>query len=173
MGSLKYIPGEGSLHADIVFVGEAPGEEEDLQGRPFVGRSGKMLEKWINEFLGLSREQVYITNAVKVRPEGNRAPTFEEIKSWTTSLWEEIKYIHPVLIVPVGASATKAICGEDFDTFAPYRGKVSLLGGIYAIIPIYHPSYIRRAPGAEKLVREDFEAIKGYLNEYNKIRDEG
>jgi DNA polymerase len=172
MSSVKLIPGEGSLKADIVFVGEAPGEEEDLEGRPFVGRSGKKLEKWINEFLGLSRDEVYITNVVKVRPEGNRTPTYEEINSWKSLLWDEIAKIDPIIIVAVGSSATKALLNENFKDFAPNRGKIALTKR-FAIFPIYHPSYILRAPGAEKLVRADFEVLKEYLDEYHKAREPG
>jgi len=170
MNSLRFIAGEGPRQADIMFVGEAPGEEEDKLGRPFVGRSGKLLNRWI-ERIGLKREDVYITNVVKVRPDNNRTPTFEEIQTWLPSLWEEIKKVHPTLIVPVGATATKAIFDENFETFAPNRGKLTLLG-IYAVIPIYHPSYILRSPGAEKILNVDLELIAQYMKDVKEIQDE-
>ncbi len=172
MGSVKYVPGEGSRHSDIVFVGEAPGEEEDMQGRPFVGRSGKMLEKWLNEFLGLSRDQVYITNVVKVRPDDNRTPTDDELKSWKPSLLKEIEAIDPIVIVTLGISAAKVLLDKDITRLSPYRG-TTIPTGRFMVFPIYHPSYILRQPGAEKLVRGDLEILKEYLVEYEKARDPG
>src|SRR5689334_7792474 len=109
MSSLKYIWGTGNINSGIVFVGEAPGEEEEKQGVPFVGRSGKLLDKWIN-YLGLNRKDIYITNIVKVRPPDNRTPTDEEIKSWEGVLFQELAVIgNANIIVAVGNSATKAL----------------------------------------------------------------
>jgi uracil-DNA glycosylase family 4 len=159
--SVKLISGEGRRDAEIVFVGEAPGQEEDEQGRPFVGRSGKVLERWL-EYMGLDRGDVWITNIVKVMPDNNRTPTYDEILSWKDLLMEELETVNPWIVVPVGASATKALLGKDFDKFAPERGKFCKTER-WNIFPIYHPSYILRSPGAEKLALADLDTLKEAL----------
>lgn len=163
MNSVMYISGQGDRNALVAFVGESPGEEEVEQGRPFVGRSGKILEKWI-EYLGFKdRDDVWITNVVKVRPDDNRTPTYEEILSWKDLLMEELETVNPWIVVPVGSTATKAILGNDFTEFAPERGKFSKTNR-WNVFPIYHPAYILRSPGAEKLALADLDKLKEVLD---------
>jgi len=160
--SVKFVKGEGNLSADIVFIGEAPGEQEDIQGRPFVGRSGKLLNKYI-EYLGHKREDCYITNIVKVRPNNNRTPTDEEIKSWLDLLESEIIYVCPKIIVTLGLSSTKALLGGDI-RMRDVKGKIHNIKGIN-ILPTYHPAYCLRNPKAKELVKQDLNVVKEFLNE--------
>jgi len=100
------VPGEGNPHAEIMFVGEAPGENEDIEGKPFVGAAGKLLTKLITEVLGLKREDVFITNVVKCRPPQNRDPTEEEMTACSPYLRMQIDIIKPKLIVTLGRHST-------------------------------------------------------------------
>lgn len=166
--SVKFIFGEGeTVGPKVIFIGEAPGEEEDKQGRPFVGRSGKLLDKMI-EFMGLTREQVYITNIVKVRPDDNRTPTDEEIQSWRPLLISELEHLSAqnIPIVTLGACATRAFLGAD-TKITQVRGsvnRVSLAGLIYNVIPTFHPSYLLRNPSAKEVVKQDLLKAKELSN---------
>jgi len=167
--SIKFIPPEGSLEAKIVFIGEAPGEEEDKQGRPFVGRSGKILDKYI-EFMGLTREQTYITNIVKVRPEKNRTPTNDELESWKLLLLEELDKLDPKVIVPLGACASKIFAGYDktmkelrqYNQSKPW--KFFNAGKNINIVYTYHPAYCLRNPNSKEEVKKDLKIAKEILN---------
>lgn len=135
--------GEGNPNANILFIGEAPGREEDLQGRPFVGRSGKLLDKVI-QLVGSSRQDVYITNVVKIRPPNNRKPSTQEILSGKQLLLNQIKIIRPHAICTLGSSALEGLLDQPIKITA-MRGKKIDWNGI-PLIPAYHPAYILRNP---------------------------
>jgi uracil-DNA glycosylase len=129
----RTVPGEGNPQASVVFVGEAPGASEDEQGRPFVGRAGKLLGELLGE-AGLMREDVWITNVVKARPPKNRDPTAPEIAHWMPVLEREIELIGPRLIVPLGRHALKHFAREA--KIGEVHG--TLLEG--RLFPLYHPA---------------------------------
>lgn len=133
--------GEGDPDAELVFVGEGPGETEDLQGRPFVGRAGKKLDEMIAA-MGLRREQVYICNVVKCRPPQNRAPAPDETEACTPFLERQLEIIRPRVIVTLGLPATRWITGSS-QSMGRMRGQWQEYRGI-RVMPTFHPSYILR-----------------------------
>ncbi len=139
--------GEGSPDARLMIVGEGPGEDEDVQGRPFVGRSGQLLDK-ILEAAGIPRQSVYIANIVKCRPPQNRVPGPLEAKT-CTSLWlnKQIQLIRPQIIIPLGATALEFFAGEKL-SISKVRGKFFEWQGI-KIFPMFHPAYLLRNPSRE------------------------
>lgn len=143
IGKLKEVFGEGDPDAKIMFVGEGPGEEEDRQGRPFVGRSGKLLDKLII-MMGLARSQVYIANIVKVRPPNNRVPTYEEAMICLPYLKRQIDIIKPKVIVSLGATATKYLLGDMKLAITKIRGNFYNYENTL-LLPTYHPSYLLRS----------------------------
>jgi DNA polymerase len=148
--------GEGSPQAELVFVGEAPGADEDQQGRPFVGRAGQLLTKII-EAMGLKREQVYICNILKCRPPGNRNPLAEEILACEPFLIRQLEAIGPQVICALGTFAARTL----LKTEAPItvlRGRFHDYHGI-PLMPTYHPAYLLRNPSAKKQVWEDVQQI--------------
>ncbi|NPA41668.1 MAG: uracil-DNA glycosylase [Aquificae bacterium] len=156
--------GDGNPYSPVVFVGEAPGEEEDIQGRPFVGRAGKYLNRKIEEVLGLKREEVYITNVCKCRPPGNRKPTSAEISACFPYLKKELEIIKPKVICCLGATAGEGILGKKFSitkvrgqTF-PYPYDPSI-----KVFLTYHPAYILRNPRADGDFTQDLEELKRLL----------
>ena len=152
--------GEGNPNADLVFVGEAPGADEDLQGRPFVGRAGQLLTKIINA-MGLTREEVYICNILKCRPPGNRNPRPEEIRACEPFLIEQIRVIKPEVICALGTFAAHILLNTDVP-ISQLRGKFHSYQGI-KFMPTYHPAYLLRNPGAKKQVWEDAQMIMKVL----------
>lgn len=143
--------GEGDPNADLMFIGEAPGEQEDQTGRPFVGRAGQLLENMIKA-MGLSRESVYITNVLKVRPPNNATPTSNETMLSSPYLFEQIRVIEPRVIVTLGLPATQLLLSSNA-TMRSMRGRWHSLNedqlaqGIPSveIMPTYHPAYLLRA----------------------------
>ncbi|MDO8303381.1 MAG: uracil-DNA glycosylase [Sedimentisphaerales bacterium] len=141
------VPGEGNPNAQIVFVGEAPGADEDEQGRPFVGRSGQLLDKIIAA-MGLQRQEVFICNILKCRPPDNRDPKPDEIVSCIHFLEKQLEIIKPEIIVALGAHAAKTLLKSN-DPIGQLRGKflsyytTSGYGPI-KLMPTYHPSYLLR-----------------------------
>ncbi len=153
--------GVGNPDAQIMFIGEAPGHDEDEQGVPFVGRSGKLLTKLLEES-GLSRDEVYITNVVKCRPHENRAPTVKELNICKNAhLLDEIKIINPKVICTLGSTATKALLGAK-SRIAKERGNVHQWEG-FVIIPTYHPAYVLRNPSKESILSWDLHKIIKFL----------
>lgn len=137
--------GVGDPHADLMFVGEGPGRDEDLQGEPFVGRSGQLLDRVLHEELGLGRERVYIANVVKCRPPGNRDPRPEEVASCRPYLDQQIDLVDPAVIVTLGNFATRLL----LDTTEGIR---ALRGSAYpyrhaVVVPTFHPSFVLRSGG--------------------------
>ncbi len=134
--------GEGDPDASIFFIGEGPGENEDLQGRPFVGRAGELLNKMIVG-MGLRREQVYIANIVKCRPPGNRAPAPDETDACTPYLVGQLEIIRPKVIVTLGLPATRYMLGGKL-SMGKMRGQWHDWRGI-KLMPTYHPAFLLRA----------------------------
>ena len=162
----KAVPGEGSFRSDIIFVGEGPGQNEDLQGRPFVGEAGRFLEELLNS-IDLKRQDVFITNLVKCRPPGNRDPKDEEIDICTKLyLSHQIELINPKIIVTLGRYAAKY--------FLPDKGTITSLHGRAfkrndrAIFVAFHPAVALYRRQAKNELFEDFKKLKKLIIKLNK-----
>jgi len=142
------VPGEGSPNSEILFVGEGPGEQEDKQGRPFVGRAGNKLTEILNS-VAIDRKDVFITNVVKCRPPKNREPKPEESEACLPYLEAQIAEINPEIIVTLGNTATKALLNND-QGITKVRGTFYNWRGNIQVLPMYHPSYLLRYPSKEK-----------------------
>jgi DNA polymerase len=156
------VPGAGSYNAKLMIVGEGPGQEEDLQGKPFVGRAGKLLTQLLSE-IGISRGDVYITNVVKCRPPNNRVPEESEIQSCIGYLKRQIEIINPKIVLILGSTALKAVVGEK--SITKVRGEeIEIEGIIY--FPTFHPAAVLRDE-KNKLpqIREDFMKLKELYNQ--------
>lgn len=160
--------GEGNPDAKLMIVGEGPGEDEDLQGRPFVGRSGQLLDK-ILESVGIAREGIYVANIVKCRPPQNRVPETLESKT-CTSMWlsRQLELVKPQIIIPLGATALEYFAGEKL-SITKVRGKFFEWQGIQ-IFPMFHPAYLLRNPSREPgspkhLAWQDIQLVKKTLDE--------
>ncbi len=159
-GRKNAVPGEISWEADVMFIGEAPGKDEDLQGKPFVGAAGKLLNSMI-ESIGMTREQVFITNVVKCRPPGNRDPLPEEVKSCWPYLEAQIKIIKPKLIVTLGRhSMGRFLPGLKI---SQVHGQPKRANGIWqerqVFLPLYHPAVALYDPRKKETIFEDFKKI--------------
>ena len=152
--------GEGNPHADLMFIGEGPGADEDEQGLPFVGRAGKLLNRMM-QAVGLKREEVYICNVVKCRPPGNRTPEKDEIDACSPFLYRQIEAIKPRLICCLGAPAAKTVLGIK-EGITKVRGQFFAFGSTQALATV-HPAYVLRNPREERILREDFEKIRDFL----------
>lgn len=158
LGRTQVVFGEGNPYSQLVFVGEGPGKDEDLQGKPFVGRAGQLLNKII-ESMNLKREDVYITNVVKCRPPANRVPL--PIESSTCSsilLFKEIEIIKPKIICTLGSTATKIFLGEKV-SLSQVRGRFQNIENKFLLMPTYHPAYLLRNPDEKKTVWNDMKQI--------------
>ena len=153
--------GVGDGDADLMFVGEAPGRDEDLKGEPFVGRAGQLLTKII-EAIDLSREDVYIANVVKCRPPKNRNPTPDEIATCQPFLRAQIALVKPKVIVALGAFAAKTLLNDADTPISGLRGKVFDFCGA-KLIPTFHPAYLLRSPDRKRDVWEDMKKVRGLL----------
>lgn len=153
--------GVGTIDAELMFVGEAPGMDEDAQGEPFVGKAGQLLTRII-QTMGLSREQVYIGNVLKCRPDtpgrryGNRKPTPQEMVTCRPYVMEQIRIIRPRVIVALGATAVEGLMGMSSVYITRYRGEFRDFEGI-PLMPTYHPSYVLRnqSPRIKRQIWED------------------
>lgn len=154
--------GEGNPHADLMFIGEGPGANEDESGKPFVGRAGALLTKIIENVLLLKREDVYIANIVKCRPPENRVPTLEEVSACKPYLLAQIDLIKPKIIVALGSTSFHHLTGEYETPISKIRGEVLNFGNA-KLIPTYHPSFLLRNPSSKKDVFEDMLKVKGML----------
>ncbi len=169
----NYVPGEGSENAEVVFVGEAPGREEDRQGRPFVGNAGKLLNELLSS-IGLRREDVFIGNVLKCRPPNNRDPKPEEVEACSPYLIRQLNVIKPDVIVCLGRYSASFI----FDLFGiPFRGisrergevkKVRAWDKDVFIIPVYHPAAALYKPQLKEVLEEDFKKIGALLRKKKK-----
>lgn len=152
----KAVAGEGEPRAELVFVGEGPGEEEDLQGRPFVGPAGQLLDRIISA-MGLSRTEVFIGNVVKCRPPANRTPRPEEVEACSPFLFRQLRAISPKVICALGAVAAQTLLSSS-EPIGKLRGRFHQWEGI-AVMPTFHPSYLLRNPQRKREVWEDMKQI--------------
>lgn len=153
----KVVFGYGKRDAELLFIGEAPGEREDLQGEPFVGRAGRLLDD-ILAAIQLNREQVYIANILKCRPPKNRTPHADEIANCEPYLMNQIDLIKPALIVCLGLTAAKTLLRVDY-TLRQMREKIYNYHGVDLVVT-YHPAALLRNPGLKKYAWEDFQKIQ-------------
>ena len=160
-GRNSLVFGEGSPRAELVFIGEAPGEDEDRQGRPFVGRAGQLLTKIITA-MNLAREEVYICNILKCRPPGNRNPKPDEIEACEPFLLKQLAAIKPRIICALGTFAAHTLLRTDVP-ITLLRGRFHDYHGI-KLMPTYHPAYLLRNSGAKKQVWEDVKMIMAALD---------
>lgn len=161
---IQVVFGGGNADADLMFVGEAPGAEEDRQGRPFIGRSGALLTTMLAE-VGISREDVFITNTVKCRPPENRNPTALEIETCQPWLFEQIRLIEPRVVATLGNFATRLLSGE--------KTGITKIHGIpqlrrlgsrnVQLMPLFHPAAALRATGTRQLLAADLAKLPGLL----------
>jgi uracil-DNA glycosylase family 4 len=162
LGRRQVVFGVGSPTASLMFVGEAPGEDEDRQGEPFVGRAGQLLTKII-EAIGLTRQQVYIANVIKCRPPGNRNPEPDEVASCEPFLFEQIATIQPKVIVALGKFAAQSLL-RSTEPITRLRGRVFDFRGA-KLIPTFHPAYLLRNPPAKREVWEDMKKVRDMIAE--------
>lgn len=156
------VPGEGNPRADILFIGEGPGYEEDRLGRPFVGAAGHLLERML-QAIDLTRSDVYIANVVKCRPPGNRAPEPDEAEACLPYLRAQTALIRPKIIVLMGASAYKAITRQT-NGITRARGEWIERKGVW-ILPTFHPAALLRDESKKRPVWEDLKQVKAKLAE--------
>jgi len=165
---LNAVPGVGNPETRIMFIGEAPGMSEDAKGEPFVGTAGKLLDVLLSQ-VGLSREQVFITNVVKCRPPRNRQPKPLEIETCTPYLDRQILVIKPELIVTLGSHSTSYIFSKaalPFDSITQTHGKpqkANVLDLALTIFPMYHPASALYTPERKKVLEHDFQSLKTKL----------
>jgi DNA polymerase len=154
--------GEGGVSAHLVFVGEAPGEEEDIQGRPFVGRAGRLLNNLIGR-LGLGRGEVYICNVLKCRPPNNRDPEPAEVGACKEYLLGQLAFLDPKVICTLGRHAYNALLGVD-ERITRVRGQVTRYEGT-TLLPTYHPSFLLRNPERMTEAMEDMDHLRQLLKD--------
>lgn len=160
----KVVFGAGNADADLMFVGEAPGAEEDRQGLPFVGRAGQLLNELLTE-IGLSRDEVFIANVLKCRPPGNRDPQPLEIDTCRPYLFEQVRLIEPKVVCTLGNFATKLLSGSPAG-ITKVRGtpQVHDLGGrTVFLLPLFHPAAALRTPSMKHTLRADFSRLPELL----------
>jgi uracil-DNA glycosylase family 4 len=160
LGRKQVVFGVGNPEADLMFVGEAPGADEDIQGIPFVGRAGQLLTKII-EAIGLTRDQVYIANVIKCRPPQNRNPEQDEVETCEPFLFQQIDVIKPKVIVALGTFAARALL-RTLDPISRLRGRTYAYRGA-TLIPTFHPAYLLRNPASKREVWEDMKLAKKLL----------
>lgn len=155
----------GTANAEVMFLGEGPGENEDREGVPFVGASGKLVDKMTID-LGFTPEEVYVCNVVKCRPPKNRKPETEEIAACLPYLIEQIGLVKPRVIIALGATATRALFGKA-EPITQIRGKwksyTDVNGRLVLVMPTYHPAYLLRDPSKKHEVWQDIEAVAVWL----------
>jgi DNA polymerase len=162
LGRRQVVFGVGNPEADLMFVGEAPGADEDIQGIPFVGRAGQLLTKII-EAIGLSRDQVYIANVIKCRPPENRNPEPDEVETCEPFLFQQIDRIQPKVIVALGTFAAKALLKTQ-DPISRLRGRMFDYRGA-TLIPTFHPAFLLRSPERKRDVWEDMKKVRALLQD--------
>ncbi|KAA3608348.1 MAG: uracil-DNA glycosylase [Planctomycetota bacterium] len=157
------VPGEGSARARVMFVGEAPGAQEDASGRPFVGPAGQLLTKIIENGMGLSREEVFIANVLKCRPPQNRDPQTEEKKLCTPFLQEQMEIIAPELVIALGKHAANHLLGRE-SSLGRLRGRLHQPAqGGPPVLATYHPAYLLRNPADKRACWQDIQMGMDHL----------
>ena len=159
-GRTQVVFGVGNPDADLMFVGEAPGADEDVQGIPFVGRAGQLLTKMI-EAINLRRDDVYIANVIKCRPPGNRNPEPDEIARCEPFLFQQVDAIRPKVIVALGSFAAKTLLRSE-ESISRLRGRVYEFHGAQ-LIPTFHPSFLLRSPDRKRDAWEDLKKARALL----------
>ena len=161
-GRTTLVFGVGNPNASLVFVGEAPGRDEDLQGIPFVGRAGQLLTKIIAS-IGLTRDEVYIANVVKCRPPSNRNPQPDEVQTCEPFLFRQLDLIRPKVVVALGAFAIRTLLRTD-QAVSRLRGQVYEYRGA-SLVPTFHPAFLLRSPDRKRDVWEDMKKVRALLAE--------
>lgn len=169
-GTCQAVPGEGDPDAKIFFIGEAPGRQEDLTGRPFVGRSGRLVDMLLSG-IGLSREEVFIGNLVKHRPPGNRCPKPGEISACTPYLARQIGIVQPRILVTLGRMPAQylfSLVDRSVERIGDLRGKVypvDLFSREMTLLPTFHPASALRNPSHKALMEKDFGMLRLLVDE--------
>ncbi len=163
-GRTQVVFGSGNPHAELMFVGEAPGFHEDKQGVPFVGQAGKLLEKLLDG-IGLRREDVYIANVLKCRPPGNRDPQPDEIEACEPHLFRQIELIEPRVIATLGNFATKLLSGRPLGITRVHgqEQRLTIAGRPVLLYPLYHPAAALYTPAMLKVLESDFARLPALL----------
>ena len=161
-GRTNLVFGVGSPTADLMFVGEAPGRDEDRQGIPFVGRAGQLLTRIIAA-IGLSREEVYIANVIKCRPPNNRNPEPDEVATCEPFLFRQLDVIRPRVVVALGGFAIRTLLQTD-EAISRLRGRVFDYRGA-KLVPTFHPAFLLRSPERKRDVWEDMKRVRALLSE--------
>jgi uracil-DNA glycosylase family 4 len=161
LGRKQIVFGVGNPNADLMFVGEAPGRDEDIQGIPFVGRAGQKLTQII-EAIGLKREDVYIANVIKCRPPENRNPEPDEVEQCEPFLFRQVDTIKPKVIVALGTFAAKSLLKSN-ESISRLRGRVFDYRGA-KLVPTFHPAFLLRNPSCRREVWEDMKKVRALLN---------
>jgi DNA polymerase len=162
LGRTQVVYGVGNPTADLMFVGEAPGSEEDAQGIPFVGRAGQLLTKII-EAIEIRREDVYIANVIKCRPPGNRNPEPDEVATCEPFLFQQIDLVQPKVIVALGKFAAQSLLRTDMP-ITKLRGQVHPFRGAQ-LVPTFHPAYLLRSPDKKRETWEDMKLVRSLLRQ--------
>ncbi len=155
------VPGAGAANADIFFLGEGPGAQEDQQGLPFVGRSGQFLDELLNG-IELNREKVFITNVVKCRPPGNRSPHVDEVRGCATYLDRQLELVRPRLVVTLGRFAMERFFS--YGRISQIHGQPRRMDGV-VVLPLYHPAAALYRGSLRSVVQEDFRRIPELLKD--------
>jgi uracil-DNA glycosylase len=165
--------GSGNPHAELMFVGEAPGFHEDQQGVPFVGQAGKLLERLLNG-ISLSRADIYVANVLKCRPPGNRDPHPEEIEACESHLFHQIELIQPTLVATLGNFATKLLSGKPTGITRVHgvEQEVTLGGNRVMLYPLFHPAAALYTPSMQKVLEQDFSRIPELLGRGDRCSEQ-
>lgn len=156
--------GEGSPTSDLIFIGEGPGKDEDAQGRPFVGRAGKLLTQMIED-MGMAREEVYIANIVKCRPPGNREPAPEEASACREYLMAQIAFIQPKIVCALGRVALINLIPQEISMNKAHGRAIRWKG--MNLIPVYHPAAALRSTNLRRTLEADFRELKKLVEKIN------
>ena len=165
----RTVPGEGPANAAVMFVGEGPGMNEDQQGRPFVGAAGKLLNEFLKT-IGLDRSQVFITNIVKCRPPGNRAPKRSETEACHPFLVTQISLTRPKIICPLGTPAIVALLGVEYSASKSHGEPVAKEG--ITFLPMYHPAAALYDSSLKPTLENDFRILKTLLENSSPVTKE-
>jgi DNA polymerase len=160
LGRRQVVFGVGDPHAQLMFVGEAPGQDEDIQGEPFVGRAGQLLTRMI-EAIDLSRSQVYIANVIKCRPPGNRNPEPDEVATCEPFLFEQLGVVQPKVVVALGKFAAQGLL-RSTEPISKLRGRVFDYRGS-KLVPTFHPAFLLRSPDYKREAWEDLKKVRALL----------
>lgn len=162
----RVVPGEGAPDADLMFIGEGPGQEEDRQGRPFVGPSGQLLTQMIHA-IGRERSECYIANIVKCRPPGNRNPSPDEAAACLPFLRQQVVLVRPKVVVLLGKIACRYILKEEISVMRDHGRRFDIKGISFFVT--YHPSALLREPARKREAWEDFKLVRDRLEEMNRV----